>query len=269
MSDATPPARPNSADVRRAAQDFKEAIDAHLLAVETRFGQDDPAIDSTYEHIRHLGHIYDELMIQVHGEGTPFGDDFLDGDDLDDGEAFQPGADMPDSSGDLLSIYVRRDYQLSDPDLLVNRGREAHEMVIAENADYPEEEPVDAASSLYAMYNFAGVDGIDLIGEEAGLLPLGAVVWFMKADQPVGFELDRPFHDIEARADDHLVFKVLERNGDEDYGDDAGGLPGGAQPDAGFGGFALPGGAMPGFPTFTLPPQQGNTGRRDLPPYDD
>ncbi len=269
MSDAHSPARPNSADVRRAAQDFKEAIDAHLLAVETRFGQDDPAIDASFEHIRHLGHIYDELMIQVHGEGTPFGDDLLGDDDLEADDDFAGDFGVPlDASGDLLSIYVRRDYQLQDPDLLVTRGREAHEMVIAENADYPEDEPVDAASSLYAMYNFAGVDGIDLIGDEAGLLPLGAVVWFMKADQPVGFELDRPFHDIEARADDHLVFKVLERNAGDDYGDDEdeaveGPLLGG------LGGYGMPADGPSDFPTFTLPPQQNDGGRRDLPPYGD
>ncbi len=217
MVDANSPLRPTPEQVRRAARDLKEAIDAHMFAVETRLGDEDPAVESAFDHLRHMGHLYDELMFQAHEEVTPFGEELPDPDD------FGPSEEFPGDPGDmppLVSLYLRRDYAVLDSQLLIQRGREAHEAIVGDNPDYDEAVPRNEPSSLFALYSLLRVDGFDALAEEAGLAPLGAVMWLMAAEAPVAFELDRPFSGVDERAEQHLIFRMLERAGDEEDEED-------------------------------------------------
>ncbi|MEY9845993.1 hypothetical protein [Streptacidiphilus sp. MAP5-3] len=107
MSDVVRPSEEQIARVRTAADAVKAAIDAHLLAVETRAGQGDPAVADAYEALALAADAYDELLDEVYDEFTPFEVPHPDGSGLPDG--IEPEA---------VSVLIRRDYTVTDPGAL-------------------------------------------------------------------------------------------------------------------------------------------------------
>ena len=171
---AAPP--PTAADVRTAADRLKSAIDLHLSAVESRTGENDPDVQAAFDALQAASESYDDLLFEVYDEVTPFENvtgDELPEDDLD-----------PEENPPVVSLFVRRDYALAEPQALLEAGRSAHAAIVeAGFATEDEEEPTHLGSALYTLFNAAGVDGLDDSAPTAGLEPLGGTVWFVAGDE--------------------------------------------------------------------------------------
>ena len=71
-------------DPRAALAQLVSAFEEHLLAVENRRGEEDPAVDDAYYRLADAVDQYDEALGQVFSEALPFylaEDDDLDEDD--------------------------------------------------------------------------------------------------------------------------------------------------------------------------------------------
>ncbi|MDH2391427.1 hypothetical protein QCN29_22120 [Streptomyces sp. HNM0663] len=111
MSDA---AQPTAAEVRAAAEALKAALDRHLLAVERRTGEDDPAVYDAFNALAAAAEAYDERLYDRYDEVTPFE---------------IPGADdsLPPYTGpeepSALSVLIRRDYAVVEPQRLLAQAQ--------------------------------------------------------------------------------------------------------------------------------------------------
>jgi hypothetical protein len=85
--------------VRAAVDVLKAALDAHLAAVESRAGENDPRVQAAYDALASAGEAYDDVLFAAYEEVTPFGpvdttdedDDIEDeGDDEDDDVDWEP-----------------------------------------------------------------------------------------------------------------------------------------------------------------------------------
>lgn len=86
-------------DPRAALDRFIAALEAHYAAVATRRTEDDPRVDDAYDVLADAFEVYDEALLTVHGESTPFflEDDEAAEDDADDDDA----EDLDDDEYDL------------------------------------------------------------------------------------------------------------------------------------------------------------------------
>ncbi|MEU6975829.1 MULTISPECIES: hypothetical protein [unclassified Streptomyces] len=111
MSDA---AQSTAAEVRAAAEAVKTALDRHLAAVESRTGDDDPAVYEAFNALAAAAEAYDEVLYDRYDEVTPFE---------------IPGADdsLPPYAGPeephAVSVLIRRDYAVVEPKRLVAQAR--------------------------------------------------------------------------------------------------------------------------------------------------
>ncbi|WP_169165641.1 primosomal protein [Cellulomonas taurus] len=70
-------------DPRAALDRFIAALEAHYTAVATRQTEDDSRVDDAYDVLADAFEVYDEALVTIHGESTPF---FLEDEDLEDDE---------------------------------------------------------------------------------------------------------------------------------------------------------------------------------------
>jgi hypothetical protein len=70
--------------VRAAIDGLKDALDAHLSAVEHRAGENDPNVQASYDALALAGESYDDALFSAYEEVTPFGPVESDDDDEDD-----------------------------------------------------------------------------------------------------------------------------------------------------------------------------------------
>lgn len=52
---------------------LKQALDAHLAAVEARAGENDPRVQAAYDALASAGEAYDDALFSAYEEVTPFG----------------------------------------------------------------------------------------------------------------------------------------------------------------------------------------------------
>ncbi len=176
--------RPTPQAVRDAAEALKQAIDAHLFAVETRLGDSDTAVELAYRTIRTVTERYDRLMLEAYHEVTPF--TFADHED-EQGHCDELGlpTDQSFELPPVVSLCVRRDYAVVDHDEALAQGRQAH--AAAQKAGLPlfeQQSPQSLPAALYAMFQVAGVDGLDSAAGQAGLQSLGGAIWFVAGNDP-------------------------------------------------------------------------------------
>src|SRR5215471_16353631 len=104
-------AQPTPERVRAAAEALKSAIDSHLAAVEQRAGEDDPGVFQTFEDLQSAAESYDEVLYDTYDEVTPF----------EFGDATEP----EETELESVSVRIRRDYLVEDPEAVLAAGREA------------------------------------------------------------------------------------------------------------------------------------------------
>lgn len=194
------PATP--AEVRQAAEALKSAIDAHLRAVEARVDELDPAVLEAFDALAAAAEEYDELLYAVHDEVTPF-------------EVM--AEPQPDYAGsdeiEALSVFIRRDYLVADPDALAAAARTAAEGVDPETAT--------TRTALLDIFDSYDADEIAYRAEELGLQPGDSTMWVVAADPEgvVGWH-DDPFSevptDLVLYRDDVIDEEAEEEDEDED-----------------------------------------------------
>jgi hypothetical protein len=86
MADDETPA--TSEQVHAAVEALKAALDAHLAAVESRAGENDPQVQAAYDALASAGEAYDDALFSAYEEVTPFGpvETLDEGEDSDDDE---------------------------------------------------------------------------------------------------------------------------------------------------------------------------------------
>ena len=95
--------------VRAAVAGLKAALDAHLAAVESRAGENDPHVQAAYDALASAGETYDDALFSAYEEVTPFGpvesDAEEEDDDSDDPDELEPDdeddEDEDDDADDL------------------------------------------------------------------------------------------------------------------------------------------------------------------------
>ncbi|MFH9351107.1 hypothetical protein [Kitasatospora sp. NPDC017646] len=199
MSDA---AQPTIAEVRAAAEAVKAAIDRHLEAVSSPNAADDPAVSAAYEQLATAAIAYDQLLYEVYDEVTPFE---IPG---DEGPGGYHGPEQPEA----ISVLIRRDYHVVDPERLRAQAERLDESLTPGGAG-----GVNAAIGvLFGEYE---PDEIAARSEEFGLEEADSTLW-VAATEPTepGEWLPEPFE----HADPQLLicrFDVSEVYDDEDPDD--------------------------------------------------
>lgn len=207
--DSTAPAEPTPEAVRSAASALKDAIDRHLAVIEARSGEAggdvaarDGEVQEAFDALQAAAERYDDVLFDVYEEVTPF--------EAGGADAAPEGVESLEGTP-VVSLYLRRDYAVSDPDGLLAAGRAAHKTLAESDGGAPDEEPDHHGAALFQLLAVTGIDGFDESAEEAGLDPLGGTVWLLAAE--AGARLDEnPFDDADP---DRLIFRVNEVVGDE------------------------------------------------------
>ena len=198
---ATPAGTATAAEVRQAAETLKAAIDAHLRAVEARVDELDPAVLEAFDALAAAAEAYDELLYAVHDEVTPF-------------EVMTEAP--PDYAGpdeiEALSVFIRRDYLVADPDALLTAARAAAEGVDPDTAT--------TRSALLDIFDAYDADEIAYRAEELGLQPADSTMWVVAADPEgvVGWH-DDPFSEVD---EEQLLYRddVLDEDEDDEVDED-------------------------------------------------
>jgi hypothetical protein len=177
--------QPTVAEVRAAVEAFKAALDRHLDAIENRAGGDDPVVYAAFEALASAAEVYDELLYESYDEVTPF--------EVPAGDA------MPEYAGpeepEAVSVLIRRDYTIVEPDRLFAQARRA-----GEGDDDAESATVNAAIGV--IFGEYEPDEIAQRHKEFGLEEGDSTLW-VSAVEPAepGEWLDAPFE----QADPQLV----------------------------------------------------------------
>lgn len=182
MSDA---AQPAVAEVRAAVEAVKAALDRHLAAVENRTGEDDPAVHRAFEALASAAEAYDELLYDTYDEVTPF--------------EVPLGDTLPDYSGpaepDAISVLIRRDYTVADPERLRRQAERLTESAAADGGDVGA-----AVGVLFGEYE---PDEIAERHSEFGLEEGDSTLWVTAAGPAEPGEwLSAPFDQVDPR---HLL----------------------------------------------------------------
>lgn len=190
-------AQPTAAQVRAAAEAFKNAIDRHLAAVESRSDELDPAVLEAFDALAAAAEEYDELLYAVHDEVTPF-----------EVPAENPEAYAGPEEVEAVSVFMRRDYLVVDPDLLLAAARSAAE-------DFDPEQG-DNRAALAELFDAFDADEIAYRAAELGLESAESTLWVVAAEPEVlGGWHDDPFTEADA---ERLIYRVdvVEEDVDED-----------------------------------------------------
>ncbi|MFC4032253.1 hypothetical protein ACFO3J_12260 [Streptomyces polygonati] len=177
--------QPTVAEVRAAVEAFKAALDRHLDAIENRAGGDDPAVYAAFEALASAAEVYDELLYDSYDEVTPF--------EVPAGDA------MPEYAGpeepEAVSVLIRRDYTIVEPDRLFAQARRA-----GEGDDDADTTTVNAAIGV--IFGEYEPDDIAQRHKEFGLEEGDSTLWVSAVDPAEPGEwLDAPFE----QADPQLV----------------------------------------------------------------
>jgi hypothetical protein len=178
--------QPPVAEVRAAVEAVKAALDRHLDAIENRTGEDDPAVYAAFEALASAAESYDELLYDTFDEVTPFE---------------VPAAEtVPEYEGpqepEAISVLIRRDYLIVDPDRLFAQAR----LAVEADGDIPASSTVNAAVGV--VFGEYEPDEIAQRHKEFGLEEGDSTLWVSAVEPPEPGEwLEAPFE----QADPHMV----------------------------------------------------------------
>lgn len=181
MSDDVQPA---AAEVRAAVEAVKAALDLHLEAIENRTGENDPAVFAAFEALASAAETYDELLYDTYDEVTPF--------------EVPAGDGLPEYAGpedpEAVSVLIRRDYTIVEPQRLFAQARRAGEDDPAADAT--------VGGALGVIFGEYEPDEIAQRHKEFGLEEGDSTLWVAAAEpSEPGEWLEAPFD----QADPQLV----------------------------------------------------------------
>jgi hypothetical protein len=204
VAPAPPATTPSAAEVRIAAEALKSAIDRHLAAVEARVHELDPAVLEAFDALAAAAEEYDELLYSVHDEVTPF-----------EVPSEPPAGYAGPEEVEAFSVFIRRDYVITDPEALVTAARSAGEGFDAETSD--------SRAAVAELFDAFDVDEIAYRAEEVGLEAAESTLWVVAADpDALGGWHEDPFSEADA---ERLVYRVdvvdEDEIDDEEFEDDS------------------------------------------------
>ncbi|MEU2895649.1 hypothetical protein ABZ690_06190 [Streptomyces sp. NPDC006967] len=207
MSDA---AQPTAAEVRAAAEAVKTALDRHLAAVESRSGEDDPAVYEAFNQLAAAAEAYDELLYDRYDEVTPF--------EIPSAEDALPPYTGPEEPS-ALSVLIRRDYAVAEPQRLL-----AHAQRIEAADDGAPGPSGTVHGALGLLFGEFEPDEIASRHKEFGLEEGDSTLWVTASDEPAdpGEWLEGPFDQVDpqqvvCRFD---VSAVFDDDNDDELEDD-------------------------------------------------
>ncbi|KJY30604.1 hypothetical protein VR46_36050 [Streptomyces sp. NRRL S-444] len=217
MSDA---ALPSVAEVRAAAEAVKAALDRHLAAVESRIGDEDPAVYAAFNELAAAAEEYDELLYDRYDEVTPF-----EIPTPEDGVPYTGPAEPA-----AFSVLIRRDYAVVEPPRLIAQA----ERVAAHDHDREAELAFDGgtAGALGVLFGEYEPDEIASRYKEFGLEEGDSTLWIAASEEVAepGEWLGSPFghtdpQDVLHRFDVSSVFdeEADDFDDDEEDAEEAGG----------------------------------------------
>ncbi|MFF4330888.1 hypothetical protein ACFYZT_30850 [Streptomyces sp. NPDC001591] len=213
MSDA---ALPTVAEVRAAAEAVKAALDRHLAAVESRIGDEDPAVYAAFNELAAAAEEYDELLYDRYDEVTPF--------EIPNPESGSPYTGPAEPAA--FSVLIRRDYAVVEPARLIAQA----ERVAAHDRDAELIDDGGTGGALGVLFGEYEPDEIASRSKEFGLEEGDSTLWIAALEEVAepGDWLGSPFghtdqQDVLHRFDVSSVFD--EEDGeffedDEDGGTD-------------------------------------------------
>ncbi|MGW7365553.1 hypothetical protein ACWGI8_19450 [Streptomyces sp. NPDC054841] len=219
MSDASAPAQPTAAEVRAAAEAVKAALDRHLEAVESRTGEDDPAVFAAFNALAAAAEAYDERLYDRYDEVTPFE---IPG--ADDSLPPYAGPDEPNA----LSVLIRRDYAVVEPHRLLAQAQRIADIDRDEIADEAHAAVVGTSvhAALGVLFGEFEPDEIASRHKEFGLEEGDSTLWVSAAEElpEPGEWLSTPFDQADpervvCRFDVSSVFDEEADEGDVDRDD--------------------------------------------------
>jgi hypothetical protein len=213
MSDA---AQPTVAEVRAAAEAVKAALDRHLAAVESRSGEDDPAVYEAFNELAVAAEEYDELLYDRYDEVTPF--------EIPGSEDTLPPYTGPEEPH-ALSVLIRRDYAVVEPQRLMAQAQRV-EAAEADGAPLADSAGSTVHGALGVLFGEFEPDEIASRHKEFGLEEGDSTLWVTAADDPAdpGEWLEGPFDQADpqrvvCRFDVSAVFDE-EYDGEDDEDDE-------------------------------------------------
>ncbi|SOD61540.1 hypothetical protein SAMN06297387_103219 [Streptomyces zhaozhouensis] len=197
MSDA---AQPTAAEVRAASEALKEALDRHLAAIERRAAATDAEVEAAdadvfaaFNEMAAAGEVYDELLYEVYDEVTPFEVPASDG-------AAYDGPEDPE----VISVFMRRDYLVSEPRRLLGQAERIAELdaegVESEGGSAEPAAGRSVKAALGVLFGEFDPDEIASRHEEFGLAEGDATLWVTAQEEPAepGEWLAAPFDAVDA-----------------------------------------------------------------------
>lgn len=167
------------AQVDAALEAVITAAREHLAAVRTAGGKiDDDEVWRTYVELNNASVAYDDCLLDVFGEVTPWNVDSIDADKADqffgDDAA---GADDPHPR--VISVRQRRDYRVPSVAALLKAGQEARDSAMGTEAG-----PVESVSEALVELLQSG-DGSLAALDIPELEPLDGLVAVAEVDEPL------------------------------------------------------------------------------------
>ncbi|MGW1519919.1 hypothetical protein [Streptomyces sp. NPDC002287] len=166
MSDA---ALPTVAEVRAAAEAVKAALDRHLAAVESRIGDEDPAVYAAFNELAAAAEEYDELLYDRYDEVTPF--------EIPNPESGSPYTGPAEPAA--FSVLIRRDYAVVEPARLIAQA----ERVAAHDRDAELIDDGGTGGALGVLFGEYEPDEIASRSKEFGLEGGDSTLWIAALEE--------------------------------------------------------------------------------------
>src|SRR4051812_43609854 len=212
-----------NAELVAALDTVVEAARAHLAAVQAAQGRiDDDGVWQAYVALNNASFAYDELLLDVHGEVTPWDVEAIDPDEADRafGGEVAVGEEPADPHPQVVSVRQRRDYRVPSIAALRRVAESTRRAALPDDAEI---EPVESVGEAVLELLQSG-DGSLAALDVPALEPLDGLVTVSEVGTPLHLEADAgddgtgPFA---AGPDDLLVGRLDEHPfPDDDEEDD-------------------------------------------------
>ncbi len=210
-----------NAELAAALDKVVEAARGHLAAVQAAEGRiDDDGVWQAYVALNNTSFAYDELLLDVYGEVTPWDVEAIDPDEAD--RAFSgevaTGEEPADPHPQIVSVRQRRDYRVPSTAALLRVAEATRRAAVPDDGEI---EPVESVGEAVLELLQAG-DGSLAALDVPELDPLDGVVTVSEVPAPLDLEA---FADEDAAGpftpgpDDVLVGRLDEHpySGEDDH----------------------------------------------------
>ncbi|NUR95830.1 MAG: hypothetical protein HOV67_11300 [Kribbellaceae bacterium] len=168
------------AQVDAALEAVFAAAREHLAAVRQAGGKiDDDEVWRTYVELNNASVAYDDCLLEVFGEVTPWQVDTIDADKAD--EFFVEQAVGDDPYGKVNSVRQRRDYRIPSIAALLKAGQEARETAVGAEEGAERVETVSEAVVELLQAGDGSLSALDI----PELEPLDGIVAVAEVDTPL------------------------------------------------------------------------------------